>query len=248
MVGRWLAIGTPVCESVSMFVKGCRLLLASLLGAIALAGPVEARPSDQALRVPSDWQGSREAMPKRYSWLNQDTPVNTYTIVVVRGVRPAAVLKRLGGVKRQTPDKTPDQALAYVVEHLGPNYSWPRLAQVQRRGRAVVIYMTYGFLLPQALARLSGRGVATEFTTTIELDTFVTVAKHGKIRRQFDAGFKPPRKGALPSEAGLDWGTRRQNIWATAWAFNERVTLTHISREWFEGSHPTFIMKKGALY
>jgi hypothetical protein len=186
-------------------------------------------------------------MPESYSWLNYYTPGDTYTIVVVRGLRPAAVLKRLGGVKRQTHDMTPERALAYVFEHFGSDYSWPRLVQVERRGHAVVIYAPLGFLRDRALARLSRRGVAAEFTTTVELDTFVTVAKHGKIRRSFDAGFKPPRKGALPSEAGLDWGTPRQNIWATAWAFNERVTLTHISREWFEGSHPTFIVKKGAL-
>ncbi len=228
-----------------MLIKGCRLLLAGLLGALVLAAPAGARP-DHSLRETSDWQGSREAMPERYSWLNNYTPWDTYTIVVVRGIRPAAVLKALGGVKRRTADKTPHQALGYVFEHLGSD-AVPRIVQVQRRGHAVVIYAPLGILSDRALARLSRRGVAAEFITTVELDTYVTVAKHGKIRRSFDAGFKPPRKGALPSEADLDWGTRRQNIWATAWAFNERVTLTHISREWFEGSHPTFIMKKGAL-
>ena len=51
------------------------------------------------------------------------------------------------------------------------------------------------------------------------------------------------RRRALAQERGLDWGARRHNIWATAWAFIERMTLTHLSRSWFEGGHPTDVVR-----
>lgn len=86
-------------------------------------------------------------------------------------------------------------------------------------------------------------GRAAHFTTTVELDTYLTVARRGKVVRFFDAGFRPPRRGALPEESGLDWGARRQNTHATAWAFLERVTRIRVSREWFEGAHPAFVFR-----
>ena len=127
------------------------------------------------------------------------------------------------------------------------DYSMPRVAQVQRRGHAVMVYLPYGFLDDELLAGLSRRGVATAFFTDVELDTYVTVARDGTVVRQFDAGFQPPREGRLAAERGLDWGKKRQNVWATAWAFNERVTRTHLSREWFEGAHPTYVLKGSAF-
>jgi hypothetical protein len=187
-------------------------------------------------------------MPSAYAWLDSATPIDTYTIVVVRGSSRATVVHDLGGVKRQLPDKTPSQAGLYALDHTGADYSTPRIVQVQRRGHAIVVYAPYGILRDNAaLAKMSQRGLATEFTTDVEYDTYVTVAKHGRVIRFFDAGFKPPKKGALPAEASLDWGTRHQNIWATAWAFDERLTLTHISQAWFNRPHPTLIAKPGAL-
>ncbi len=239
-----------LCDPLGMRHTSRVLVIAAnvaLMFATVLAGPAMAQPSPAAIDVTPDWRGSRDAMPASYAWLNDYTPSDTYTIVVVRGMRRAGVLKRLGGVKRRLSDKTPNEAGLYYFDHLKSDYTGPRVVQVQRRGHAVVVYAPYGILRENALAKLSRRGVAAEFFTDVELDTYVTVAKRGALVRSFDAGFRPPKKGSLPAEEGLDWGARKQNIWATAWAFNERLTRTHISREWFDDVHPTFVMKKGSL-
>ena len=224
------------------------LLLAAVVGTSTLAeAPLATPASAESTSTAPDWRGSRDAMPDGYSWLDDTTPSDTYTIVVVRGMGRAGVLRQLGGVKRQLSDRTPDQAETYVFKHMRADYSAPRVVQVQRRGHAVVAYAPSGVLDDGALARMSRRRVAAEFFTDVEWDTYVTVAKQGRVVRSFDAGFKPPKKGALRAERGLDWGRRHQNIWATAWAFDERLTLTHISREWFDGTHPTYVVNRGAL-
>ncbi|MBB6628218.1 hypothetical protein H5V45_12890 [Nocardioides sp. KIGAM211] len=221
-----------------------RLLLATVLGTAGLVGP----PLTTAASARTDdWHGSRHAMPGKYAWLDDITPSDTYTIVVVRGMGRAAVVRHLGGVKRKLAAMTPTEAETYLFDHVTADYSWPRVVQVQRRGHAVVVYAPYGVLDDAALARLSRHGRAAEFFTDVELDTSVTVAKKGEVVRQFDAGFKPPKEGALRAERGLDWGAPDQNVWATAWAFDERISRTHISRTWFDQAHPTFIAKKGAL-
>ena len=184
-------------------------------------------------------------MPAAYSWLDDHTPSDTYTVVLVRGIGVKAALRTLGTVKRQLRDRTPTQAETYVLDHSGSSgYDWPAVVQVARRGQAVWLYLPYSFLPDDLLARLSRRGVAAGFSTTVELDTYVTVARDKRVIRHFDAGFEPPRAGALPAEEGLDWGARRQNVFATAWAFNERLTRTHISRSWFQATHPTYVLEE----
>ena len=211
----------------------------------ASAAPAPSAVVDTSAAAAPDWQGDRQAMPAAYSWLDDHTPTDTYTVVLVRGIGVKAALRTLGPVEKQLRDKTPRQAENYVFDHSGSTgYDWPRVAQVARRGHAVWIYLPYDFLPDDLLARLSRRGVAAGFSTTVELDTYVTVAKDGRVVRHFDAGFQPPATGALPAEQGLDWGARRQNIFATAWAFNERLTRTHVSREWFERTHPTYVLER----
>ena len=201
------------------------------------AMPAYAVPTQKA-----DWKGSRYAKPSAYAWLNDYTPLDTYTIVVVRGMRKARVVKLLGGVKRALPRKTPEQAAQYVLDHMNPEtYAGPRIVQVARRGRAVIVYAPYNGITDKAINRLSRRGIATSFFTDIELDTYVTVSKHGHQIRNFDAGFRPPKSGALPEERGLPWGKADENIFATAWAYSERLTLTHLSEHWFDSPHMTFI-------
>lgn len=235
------------------------VLLTSLLLAVPTAGApspgtaagpdaVSARRDGPSDGPPDDWRGDRRAMPSAYSWLGPYTPSDTYDVAVVRGLGVRQVLRIIGPVQRQLDDLTPEQAMDYVFDHTSApphqEISWPTVVQVHRLGHAVVIYLPYAFLPSRAVARLSRRGVTAEFSTTVEYDTYVTVAKRGRIVRSFDAGFRPPRRGALPAEEGLDWGHRRQNIWATAWAFNERLTRTHVSRAWFDGSHPTYVLER----
>jgi hypothetical protein len=209
---------------------------------LVLALVLVAAPAQAGSAATPDWKGSRHAEPSAYAWLNDYTPLDTYTIVVVRGMRQARVVKILGGAKRALPDETPTQADDYLVSHMNPDtYEAPHVVQVARRGHAVVVYAPEGTISDKAVDRLSRRGVATSFFTDIELDTYITVSKHGRRLRQFDAGFRPPKEGALPEERGLPWGRLRANLFATAWAFNERLTRTHLSEEWFNSPHRTFV-------
>lgn len=216
-------------------------LLVVLLSLVSAAGLLGS-PAPASAAAP-DWRGDRHAQPSAYSWLNDYTPSDTYGLTVVRGLRPKAVLRALGPVRRDLGDRTPAQAFAYLDRHTTDDLEWPTVVQVQRLGRAVVVYLPYNFLTEQHVRRLSRRGVAVDFSTTVELDTYLTVARRGRVIRTFDAGFRPPRKGALPQERGLDWGARDQNVWSTAWAFSERVSRTRISQEWFEGDHPTYVLR-----
>lgn len=216
------------------------LVLPLLLAAMPVGGASAATP---------DWRGSRSAQPSAYSWLNDYTPQDTYTIVVVRGMRLSRVVALLGGVKRSLPRQTPGQADQYYMEHLNPDtYSGPHIVQVARRGHAVVVYSPDNGITEDAVNQMSRHGIATSFFTDVELDTYVTVSKHGRQIRNFDAGFRPPRAGALPEERGLPWGKSDQNIWATAWAYSERLTRTHLSEGWFNSRHRTFIAAGDALY
>lgn len=209
---------------------GPRGMLASVRTA---QGPQPDSPAD-------DWRGSRHAQPRRYTWLNDYTPSDTYNVVLVRGLSVKQVMGRLGRVRRDLGERTPGAAEMWFFEH--SERSWPFVIQVHRRGRAVMLYLPYNFVWDKTLAALSRRGVAASFSTTVELDTYITVAKRGKVVRTFDAMFRPPRRGSLPEERGLDWGSRDGNVFATAWAFLERVTLTHVSRDWFASPHPTLVL------
>ena len=120
------------------------------------------------------------------------------------------------------------------------------MVQVHKLGPAVFVYSPYDFRPFDRIRRLSTKGIAADFTTTVELDTYVTVARRGKQIRQFDSGFKPPKQGALPEEKGLDFGAKGQNIFATSWAFLERLTRIHVTRDWFEGDHPTYVLRPPA--
>ncbi len=220
------------------------LPLTLVLALLSLAAPSTASGS----MADPDWKGDRHVMPEAYSWLGPDNPIDTYSITIVRGKGRAAVLRDLGRVKRELGRMTPDEAGGWMGDHGDQETAeFPLVIQVERLGHAVVIFQTYGFRASQRLRKLSSRGIVADFGTTVELDSYATVARRGKVIRQFDVLFRPPREGALPQEQGLDFGARGQNQFAQAWAFNERLTLTHISREWFEGPHPTFVLRGTAF-
>jgi hypothetical protein len=211
------------------------VLVALLLGVTLLSTPAA---------TADGWRGSRHAMPAAYDWLDDATPEVDYEILVIRGLTPAQVRHRLGVVKRRLKDMSPTAAERWVDERVDDRfYTAPAVAQVFRRGPAVVVYIPYWVQSQSTIKRLSRGGLAVHFTTTVELDTYLTVARDGEIVRWFDAGFRPPRKGALPEEKGLDWGARHQNIWATAWAFVERVSRIHLSEAWFNGEHATYLFR-----
>jgi hypothetical protein len=217
----------------------------ALIALVCLVPTVALLPGAPAQAGTKDWIGDPHVMPSAYSWLSADEPSDTYEITIVRGRKTAAhVLQDLGAVRKELGEMTPDQAETYELDHVSPHdYVGPDVVQVERLGPAVVIYQPYGFTASSRIEGLSSTSLVASFLTTVELDTYVTVARRGKVIRQFDAGFKPPAHGALPEEAGLDFGAKRQNIWATAWAFDERVTRIHLSKEWFEGTHPTYVLK-----
>jgi len=243
--------------AVAIFTAGCSTgPQANASDSASASGTASRSAAPSATSTPSptpttedDWRGSRHAQPRAYAWLNDHTPIDTYTILVVRGTSLTQVVELLGGVDRALPEQTPAQADQYFMDHLNPQtYTGPHIVQVARRGHAVVVYAPDNGISSKAVDDLSRQGLATSFYTDVNLDTYVDVSIHGRTVRSFDAGFRPPKRGALPQERGLPWGKRHQNIWATAWAYGERLTGTHLSEDWFNSPHQTFIAAGKALY
>ena len=215
------------------------VLALSLLG---LAAPTTGAQAPAARAA----QGSRHAMPSAYSWLDRETPAKAYSITLIRGLTPAQALRKTGVVKRRLGRLNPAEAAHYWYQHSDVAAGrFPTVVQVRRLGNAVMIYEPYGFRPYFRLGRLSTGGTAAVFKVSFQGGTRVKVARGGKVIRSFSARNRPPRRGALPEERGLDFGARGQNAYATGWAFNERLTLAHISLAWFAGSHPTYVLKGG---
>ena len=217
--------------------------LALVVGLLGVATPIAAQgtPTPVAARGA---QGDRHAMPSAYSWLTRTDPASAYSIAVVRGRTPASALRATGEVKKRLGRMTPQEAALYVIEHADlETYDYPAVVQVQQLGHSVVLYEPYGFRPAFRLARLSANGIAAAFSTTNGGRKEAKVAKRGDVVRSFSVRRRPPQHNALPQERGLDFGAPGQNPFATGWAFNERLTLTHISRRWFHRKHPTFVVK-----
>ena len=210
----------------------CLLLTSSwLLVPTATAGP----PTD-------DGRGDPDVTAAAYDWLDADTPNDTYAITLVRGRSVRSVLRMLEP-RRELGSMTPSDAYGFYLDRLDmQTYTGPHVTQVHARGPGVVIVDLSGFPDDRRLARLSRRGTVSSFFTTVELDTYVTVARQGRIIRRFDTGFRPPRNGALPEERGLGFGQKGVDPFAPAWALNERLTLIHVSEDWFFGEHPTYVL------
>ncbi len=63
------------------------------------------------------------------------------------------------------------------------------IVQIGRLNGGVLIYSPYGFRPVERLGALSRKGVAAAFTTTVELDTSIGVARNGQQIREFDPFF-----------------------------------------------------------
>ena len=170
-------------------------------------------------------------------------PAVDYNITVVRHVTKKQVLRRLGVVTTDLGPLTYRQAESYAMDRGGSDYSVPTVVQVSRLGHAIVVYQPLGSRAFFHAKRMSGHALMASFITDVNLDTYLKVARHGTTIRQFDAMFRPPRKGALPEEQGLHFGAPRGNLFARSWALIERVTLTHVSQTWFKQPHPTYVLK-----
>lgn len=216
-------------------------VLALLVALLLVAAPGSAQAGAGA-------RGSVRAQPSSYSWLDPDVPSDTYTVIYVTGLSADEVVQRLGTLETSLGTVSGARVERYQYQHSADGgYDLPLAAQVQRHGRGVFAYLSYGLLDDATIAALSTNGTAASFFTDVELDTYVTVAKRGEVVRTFDAGFQPPAKGALPAEKGLDWGARDQNTFATAWAFLERLTRIHVSQRWFDKPHPAFAYQESSF-
>lgn len=212
-----------------------------VLSCLVAAGTfVVAPPADAAPGV-DDGYGSADVTAAAYDWLGADNPSDTYAITLVRGRSVPSVLRILDP-KRELGTWTPSDAYGWYLDRYQAD---PRVTQVEARGPGVVVLDVSGFPGNRELRRLSRRGTVSSFVTTVELDTYVTVARRGRVIRQFDTGFRPPREGALPEERGLGFGQKGVDPWAPAWALNERLTLIHVSREWLLGARPTYVLPRG---
>ena len=193
------------------------------------------------------WEGRPHVKAGAYPWVSLFHPSDTYSIAVVRGKNQHTTLRALGVVKRRLGPMSPDEAeaLAFVIDDTG--FTSRSIVQVQRLGGSVVVYQPHGFRPSSRLRQLSSDGLVAMFRTTGERASWIRVARHGELLRAFRANKKPPKAGALPQEKGLRFGARHTNGFAAAWAFTERVSLIHISEKWFQGDHPTFLLKGGGF-
>ena len=85
--------------------------------------------------------------------------------------------------------------------------------------------------------------MAAAFTTTVELDTSIAVARNGQQIREFDPFFydEEERQGALPQEHDVDFSD--DEGFPAAWTFLDQVTRHHVARGWFLNStHPTYVL------
>ena len=210
-----------------------------VLLSLGLAAPtVATAPAEDPV-----WIGNTDASPREYRWLDYSRPSVNYAIAIVRGRTVAGVLRILG-VRRELEPMTRYGAGEYGFTHMDEDtYAMPTVFHVERLGHAVVVYDPSGYRASQRIERLSRRGIVAEFSTTVEMDTIATVAKDGTQVRWVDPFMGYGDGDPLPEEEGLDLGGRAamRNPWATGWALLERVTLTHLDRQWFsKGRHPTY--------
>jgi len=221
-----------------------RVLLLSLLLALpAVVAPAGAAP-DAAVGpgTTDDGYGDRDVTAAAYDWLGDDNPNDGYAITLVRGRSARSVLRVLAP-RRDLGSLTPGDAYEFFLDRMDQQtYSGPHVVQVHAHGPGVVVFDLTGFPSDRVLARLSRRGTVSSFGTTVELDTYVTVARRGRVIRQFDTNVRPPRQGALPEERGLGFGDRGVDPFSPAWALNERLTLVHVSEDWLFGEHPTYVL------
>ena len=85
--------------------------------------------------------------------------------------------------------------------------------------------------------------MAGAFVTTVEWDTWIRVAKDGKLVRDFDPFFydRQDRKRALVEEKGLGFGG--DDPFVPSWMFLDRLTSVHVEKEWFYNTpHPTYVL------
>lgn len=189
-----------------------------------------------------DGFGDRRVGAAAYDWLGYRQPSDMYSITLVTGRTERAVLRVLEARKELGP-MTYDEAGNWFWDRLDPQtYTGPHVVQVEARGPGVVVIDVAGFPTDQSLERLSRRGTASSFSTNGELDTYLTVARRGRVVRQFDTMFRPPRAGALPAERGLGFGRKGVDPFSPSWALNERLTRIHVSEEWFGAPHPTYVL------
>jgi hypothetical protein len=192
--------------------------------------------------TPKPWRGSVDAKPSEYSWIYQYPPGDTYDITIIRGLTRHQVLHRLGVVKRDLGRLTPGQATNFG--HVRHDYSIPTVVQVSRLGRAIVVWQPGGARAFFHESRLS-RGTArtADFITDVDDDTFLKIARHGRVVCSFDSYDRPPCRAAVPQVKGLHFGGRHNDPDKTSWALLERVSLIHVTRAWFRRTHPTFVLR-----
>lgn len=210
--------------------------------AALLAVPVLVAAPAATASHPEPWRGSATAKPSEYSWIYQYPPGDTYDITIIRGLTRHQVLHRLGVVKRDLGRLTASQAMDYGG--ISADYSRPTVVQVSRLGHAVVVWQPGGYRAFFHEVRLSrGKARTADFTTDVDDDTFVKIARHGRVVCRFDSYDRPPCRATVPRVKGLHFGSRHNDPDKTSWALLERVSLIHITRSWFRGTHPTFVLR-----
>lgn len=233
-----------------------RTLVAAVIAATVLlasgCGPSQAEESADPASSPVATRSPNESDPATsergahtaYNWVDGTTTADTYSVVFVRRISPREALSVLGDVRRDAGSLTSEQALNLESDLTDPDtYAAPPIVQIGRLDGGVVIYSPYGFRPVERLRALSRKGVAATFTTTVELDTSIAVARNGQQTREFDPFFhdEEERQGALPQEHDVDFSD--DEGFPAAWTFLDQVTRHHVARGWFLNStHPTYVL------
>ena len=141
-----------------------------------------------------------------YEWADGVTPSDSYAVAFVRGISTQEALSALGQVRRPIGPLSSEQVVALASDLSDPEtYETPPIVQIGELDGGVIIFSPSGFRPVERLGALSSKSVAAAFSTTVELDTSIEVARKGRLIREFDpfSYDAAERRGALPQERGL---------------------------------------------
>lgn len=196
-------------------------------------------PTDESIPFPPEDEPAYgdEAVPpvpraaSRFAWTASATPPRAFTLTVLRGIlardallvlaprpdlppRPVAEIKRT--VERADATADTDEEYARV----------PRVVAAVARGEYTLVLEEYTDLAARALPRLSRRSTVAALRDDVDSDGGFTVARGGRVVRDFDPALGDGSGRPLPEEHGLTFGADADFHWlpATSLELLRRVT------------------------
>lgn len=158
-----------------------------------------------------------------YAWTDGETAPEAYQVVSVPGMTVAEALAVLNPIRQV---RSPDALRRVLVDELDGG----------------VVLFTYWLISDDDVRRLSKNGLAASFSSSINADTHVLVARDGKVIRSFEPSLNHNllRSKPLPAEKGLDL---KYDTWPASWTLLERLTKIHIPEAWIYDDHPAYLLR-----